>query len=133
MLEAWPAPAGRCGIGAKLLTGDGLVWSYCHLAYLDPGAAPGAALAAGAFVGLVGSTGNSTGPHLHLQLDPPTAFPQDLPWFQQAAGVAFRWQEAGGDGLAPMFAQAGPVFAVLPEEPAATASDDVVGFTLLGG
>ena len=132
VLEAWPDPVERCGIGVKLLTADGLVWSYCHLAYLDPGAAPGAALAAGAFVGLVGSTGNSIGPHLHLQLDPPTAFPQDLLWFQQAAGVAFRWREDDGEGLAPTFAQAAPVFAVLPPEPVAVASD-VVEFTLLGG
>ena len=133
VLEAWPDPVERCGIGVKLLTADGLVWSYCHLAYLDPGAAPGAALAAGAFVGLVGSTGHSTGPHLHLQLDPPTAFPQDLPWFQQAAGVAFRWQEDDGDGLAPTFAQAAPVFAVLAPDPVAAASDVVVEFTLIGG
>lgn len=133
VLEAWPDPVGRCGIGVKLLTADGLVWSYCHLAYLDPGAAPGAALAAGAFVGLVGSTGNSSGPHLHLQLDPPIAFPQDLPWFQHAAGVAFRWQEEDGDGVAPMFAQAAPVFVVLPPEPVEAPSGDVVEFTLLGG
>ncbi len=134
VLEAWPAPVGRCGIGAKLLTADGLVWSYCHLAYLDPGAAPGAVLAAGDFVGLVGSTGNSSGPHLHLQLHPPTAYPQDLAWFQQAAGIAFRWQEDGGDRLLALsFAQAGPVFAVLPPEPSAAANDDVVEFTLLGG
>jgi len=134
VLDAWPDPVERCGIGAKLLTADGLVWNYCHLAYLDPGATPGAALGAGAFVGLVGSTGNSTGPHLHLQLDPPIAFPQDLPWFQQAAGAAFRWQEDDGDRvLAMTFAQAGPVFAVLPAEPVVAANHDVVEFTLLGG
>ncbi|MBI4171587.1 MAG: lytic murein transglycosylase, partial [Actinobacteria bacterium] len=38
VLEAWPDPVERCGIGVKLLAADGLVWSYCHLAYLDPGA-----------------------------------------------------------------------------------------------
>lgn len=131
VLGAWPEPVDdRCGIGAKLRTGDGLVWSYCHLAYLDPSVGPGAVLAAGAFVGLVGSTGNASGPHLHLQLDPPTAFPQELEWFQRAAGVAFRWQDEGSDGPAPTFASAGPVFAVLPALPA---DDGLIQFTRDGG
>jgi len=40
-------------------------------------------------------TGHATGPHLHLQLDPTTSYPQLQPWFQNFAGVAFRWQDAG--------------------------------------
>jgi murein DD-endopeptidase MepM/ murein hydrolase activator NlpD len=51
----------------------------------------GATLAAGAPVGLVGSTGNSTGPHLHLQFIPAEAYPQNESWFQSFAGVAFSW------------------------------------------
>ena len=57
---------GRCGIGIVLQTRDGLQWVYCHLSYRDPAVVPGAVLVAGQWVGLVGSTGHSTGPHLHL-------------------------------------------------------------------
>ncbi|MDP9491893.1 MAG: M23 family metallopeptidase, partial [Actinomycetota bacterium] len=65
-------------------------------------------LAAGAPVGLVGSTGHSTGPHLHLQLQPALSYPQDEPWFQAFAGTSFSWQDA-----APV--DAPPLFAVLDE------------------
>lgn len=39
---------------------------YCHLD--EPGAAAGRVLAAGDTVGLLGSSGNSSGPHLHLEI-----------------------------------------------------------------
>ena len=45
--EAWPAPAGNCGIGFTIATTDGLTWTYCHLSYLEPAVVPGASLAAG--------------------------------------------------------------------------------------
>ena len=92
--ETYSDGSGRCGIGLKLRLPTGSVYVYCHLSYLEPGIAPGAALAAGAPVGLVGSTGNSTGPHLHLQFSPTLSYPQDEPWFQSFAGVAFSWQDA---------------------------------------
>ena len=38
--------------------------------------------------------GHATGPHLHLQLQPATTYPQYQPWFQSFAGKAFRWQDA---------------------------------------
>jgi murein DD-endopeptidase MepM/ murein hydrolase activator NlpD len=91
---AWPEPTGRCGIGLELQVDGGPAYTYCHLSYLEPHIVPGAALAAGAPVGLVGSTGNSTGPHLHLQFSPATAYPQEEPWFQSFAGAAFSWQDA---------------------------------------
>jgi murein DD-endopeptidase MepM/ murein hydrolase activator NlpD len=65
------------------------------MSFLEPTVMPGTELAAGAQVGLVGMTGHATGPHLHLQLGPTTSYPQQQPWFQSFAGVAFRWQDAG--------------------------------------
>jgi murein DD-endopeptidase MepM/ murein hydrolase activator NlpD len=94
VVEAYPDGSGRCGIGFKLRTQDGSVFVYCHLSYLEPAVEPGAALTAGAAVGLVGSTGNSTGPHLHLAFDPAVTYPQEEPWFQSFAGAAFSWQDA---------------------------------------
>jgi murein DD-endopeptidase MepM/ murein hydrolase activator NlpD len=94
VLAAWPESTGRCGIGFQLQLDGGPAYTYCHLSYLEPHIVPGAALAAGAPVGLVGSTGNSTGPHLHLQFVPATAYPQEEAWFESFAGVAFSWQDA---------------------------------------
>jgi murein DD-endopeptidase MepM/ murein hydrolase activator NlpD len=107
---SWRTPDSRCGIGATIATSDGQRWTYCHLSYLDPSVEPGAALAAGAPMGLVGSTGRSTGPHLHLQLVPATSYPQEQDWFRSFAGTAFAWQDAD-----PHAAASGPVFAVIAE------------------
>jgi murein DD-endopeptidase MepM/ murein hydrolase activator NlpD len=95
--QVFPTDSGRCGIGFMLrtTTGDELV--YCHLSTLDPAVARGAALRAGQPVGRVGSTGNSSGPHLHLQYAPATRYPQAEAWFEAFAGIAFRWQ----DGTTP--------------------------------
>lgn len=121
--------AGRCGTGLTLQTNDGLVWIYCHLSYRDGAVAPGSFLTAGQWIGLVGSTGNSTGPHLHLGLRP-SRYPQEMPWFQEFAGLAFSWQDAP---TAPLV-NTGPIFTIVP--PAATVTesgDDVVEFTLMRG
>ena len=83
----------RCGIGFTMKTTDGQTWTYCHLSYLYPEVTPGAQLAAGAPVGLVGSTGHATGPHLHLQLQPASSHPQEQEWFQSFAGTAFHWSD----------------------------------------
>jgi murein DD-endopeptidase MepM/ murein hydrolase activator NlpD len=86
--------AGNCGIGFKIELQDGTQYTYCHLSFREPGVHTGAALTAGQPVGLVGHTGHATGPHLHLQLDPATAYPQNEAWFEAFAGVAFSWQDA---------------------------------------
>jgi murein DD-endopeptidase MepM/ murein hydrolase activator NlpD len=125
VVETYPRPAGRCGIGLKLRLDSGPTYVYCHLSYLEPSVAPGVSLAAGAHVGLVGSTGNSTGPHLHLGLVPSVAYPQDEAWFQSFAGRAFSWQDAPTPRRARA---AGPVFKVI-EAPAKASSVQVIGFT----
>lgn len=115
--QAWAQPEGRCGIGATLRAADGRGWTYCHLSALDPSVWPGALLAPGAPIGLVGSTGHTTGPHLHLQLEGAVSHPQDEEWFRSLAGLAYRWQDE---------APTAPVFAVMPEDP------QVVRFTFQG-
>jgi murein DD-endopeptidase MepM/ murein hydrolase activator NlpD len=128
VVNAWHSADPRCGIGMTIRTMDGQVWTYCHLAYLDPAVRDGVSLTAGAQVGLVGSTGHATGPHLHLQLQPATSYPQDQPWFQNFAGTAFGWQDAPTVLELPDSTPAsGQVFAVVPNS-----RDAVIGFTLGG-
>jgi murein DD-endopeptidase MepM/ murein hydrolase activator NlpD len=119
--EAYPDGNGGCGIGFKLRTGSGEVFVYCHLSYLEPDVVPNAALSAGAPVGLVGETGNATGPHLHLAFDPAATYPQDEAWFESFAGRAFSWQDAPTPARAAARPQAekparrapGPVFRIV--------------------
>jgi murein DD-endopeptidase MepM/ murein hydrolase activator NlpD len=120
---AWHGSDGRCGIGLTMRAEDGLVWTYCHLSYLDGSIQAGSFLPAGAPVGLVGSTGHSTGPHLHLQLRPPTAYPQQQPWFEALAGLAYTWQDAPRE-LTAVRVRTHPVFSVV-----AGRDDGVVSFT----
>jgi murein DD-endopeptidase MepM/ murein hydrolase activator NlpD len=127
VVRSWSEPDPRCGIGLTIDTADGQEWTYCHLSYLDAAVTAGAQLAAGTEVGLVGATGDATGPHLHLQLDPSTSYPQLQPWFQRFAGIAFRWQDAGpSDAVARP--GTGPVFAVVPDQQKET-DGSVVLFT----
>jgi murein DD-endopeptidase MepM/ murein hydrolase activator NlpD len=135
VVRSWNEPDPRCGIGLTLQAFDGQTWTYCHLAVLDPSVVPGASLTAGQQVGLVGQTGDATGPHLHLQLQPATVWPQQEQWFLGFAGTAFSWQDgsaAEGDrptaavrGLAMVSApRAAPVFQVVPSP-----SQDLVLFS----
>jgi murein DD-endopeptidase MepM/ murein hydrolase activator NlpD len=132
VVRSWSEPDPRCGIGLTLQAMDGQTWTYCHLAVLDASVVPGSA---GQQVGLVGQTGDATGPHLHLQLQPATAWPQQEAWFQAFAGTAFSWQDgvdsegaqstAAVRGLAIVAApRAAPVFQVVP-----TPSEGVILFS----
>ena len=88
------------------------------MSYQQPGIQPGIAVAAGQPVGLVGSTGHSTGPHLHLQLQPASSYPQAEPWFDGFAGTAFRWQDAPTMAVGPVFDVVGDVAAAPSDDPA---------------
>ncbi|HKD32711.1 MAG TPA: lytic murein transglycosylase [Gaiellaceae bacterium] len=116
--RSWTYPDPRCGIGVTLATTDGKSWTYCHLSALDRGVVAGTHLAAGQEIGLVGMTGDATGPHLHLQLNPQSVYPQSLPWFQGFANVAFRWQDPQPTDYAPppTPTTSAPVFAVVPTQ-----------------
>ena len=103
VLRSWDRPEGNCGIGVTMQTEDGQTWTYCHLSYLDAKVQPGVSLPVGAAVGLVGTTGHSTGPHLHLQLQPASSYPQEQEWFESFGGNAFRWQGEEADTVAPVF------------------------------
>jgi murein DD-endopeptidase MepM/ murein hydrolase activator NlpD len=136
VVNAWHSADPRCGIGLTIRAADNRVWTYCHLAYLDPSVTDGVSLAAGAQIGLVGSTGHSTGPHLHLQLQPASSYPQDESWFQGFAGKAFRWQDAPTPFEPADLPVPARVFSVVPRSRDAkpkTSSPQVLGFTLGGG
>jgi len=124
VVRSWRNPDPRCGIGMTIRTDDGQTWTYCHLSYLDPSVNAGTPLGAGTQVGLVGATGDATGPHLHLQLDPTASYPQDQPWFQSFANVAFRWQDAAP---VPTVSAGSPVFAVV----SAAAQEPVSGGSVI--
>jgi hypothetical protein len=53
---------------AEVRHAEGLTTLYAHMGRIAPGVRSGAALKAGATVGLVGSSGTSTGPHLHFEI-----------------------------------------------------------------
>ena len=148
VVRSWSTPDPRCGIGLTLQAFDGQVWTYCHLSVLDPAVVAGASLRAGQEVGLVGATGHATGPHLHLQLQPASAWPQQEAWFQAFAGSAFTWSDAGANDAftvgrtlavvgqveaAPdISAGGGPVFQVVSAVEPSNPSNGVVFFSRSG-
>ena len=79
------AYAGPYGLRTVLTLPDGTdVW-YCHqsLALVSPGES----VEIGELVGAVGSTGNTTGPHLHLEVHPGGGGPADPGAWLTAAGM----------------------------------------------
>jgi murein DD-endopeptidase MepM/ murein hydrolase activator NlpD len=58
-----------CGLGyyVKIDHGDGYETTYGHMSEYD--ATPGEQVAKGETIGAVGSTGNSTGAHVHFMVD----------------------------------------------------------------
>ncbi|EON23972.1 peptidase M23B [Nocardioides sp. CF8] len=75
------AYAGSYGNRTIFTLEDGTELWYCH--QLTPLASAGARLEIGEPIGLVGSTGNSTGPHLHFEVRPGGGAPIDpIAWLR---------------------------------------------------
>jgi peptidoglycan hydrolase-like protein with peptidoglycan-binding domain len=55
-----------CGIGLQIRDASNVVFMYCH--FSSRTAVAGSTVAAGNLVGYTGTTGNSTGPHLHFEI-----------------------------------------------------------------
>jgi murein DD-endopeptidase MepM/ murein hydrolase activator NlpD len=62
------APNGRYGNWVRIDHGGQLTTVYGHLAAFAPGIEPGASVERGELIGFVGSTGRSTGAHLHFEV-----------------------------------------------------------------
>lgn len=54
-----------CGLGVRIDTADGAEFTYCHF---DSHAVSSGPVEVGDLLGETGNTGNTTGPHLHLQI-----------------------------------------------------------------
>ena len=77
--------AGAYGNQVVIKLDDGHYAQYAHLSSLSVSA--GQTLTGGQQVGLSGSTGNSTGPHLHLEVRPGGGSPVDPMDWLRASGL----------------------------------------------
>lgn len=64
---AMAGPNGGYGLYVKLQHTKDVATAYAHMSRLGPGIKPGVAVRQGQVIGFVGSTGLSTGPHLHYE------------------------------------------------------------------
>ncbi|MDG4804282.1 M23 family metallopeptidase [Micromonospora sp. WMMD980] len=64
--DGWPNKGG-CGWFVDILHAGGFITRYCHMIE-RPKVRPGQEVAAGEVIGLSGTSGNSSGPHLHFEV-----------------------------------------------------------------
>ena len=77
--------AGAYGTRTVMRLEDGTELWYCHQSSI--GVKPGERVVGGQVIGLVGATGNTTGPHLHLEVRPGGGDPVDPDAALRAHGV----------------------------------------------
>lgn len=65
-VDGWPGKGG-CGWFVDILHADKIITRYCHLAH-KPQVSAGQTVRAGEVIGVIGSSGNSSGPHLHFEV-----------------------------------------------------------------
>ncbi|MBX3502571.1 MAG: M23 family metallopeptidase [Alphaproteobacteria bacterium] len=91
------------GRTVRVVHNDQLATTYSHMSTFSPLAKPGTRVRRGDVIGYVGSTGRSTGPHLHFCVLIDGKFVDPAPYVQAGSGnlagqdlVAFReWQRQG--------------------------------------
>ena len=93
----WAKPSGAYGNQVAVDHGGGVTTSYSHLASFAPGIAPGVPVSAGQVVGQEGTTGRSTGPHLHFEVRL-AGVPVDPVPFMAQHGVTIGSGGSGGAG-----------------------------------
>jgi murein DD-endopeptidase MepM/ murein hydrolase activator NlpD len=81
------------GNAINLVTADGTRYYYAHLDHFTSGLNDGQQVAQGDILGVVGSTGDATGPHLHFEIHPNDGAAIDPAssldrWLAQAAATA---------------------------------------------
>lgn len=92
---------GSFGRYVRIRHADGLVTAYAHMSSIERGIQPGTRVGQGQVIGKVGTTGRSTGPHLHYEthLNNKPVDPASLKLASRRALagdelVAFRWYAA---------------------------------------
>lgn len=93
------------GRTVRIVHNDQLATTYSHMSTFSPVAKPGTRVRRGDVIGYVGSTGRSTGPHLHFCVLIDGQFVDPTPYVQAGSGnlsggdlVAFReWQRRGNE------------------------------------
>jgi len=108
------APNGRYGNWIRIDHGNKLATVYGHLMAFAPGIEPGESVMRGELIGFVGSTGRSTGAHLHFEVL------AEGKWVNPIGSPATKCSQLGGADLARLRKQVAASLKERDREAAAT-------------